>query len=107
MLKEREHQPADSFRGSNGGSSKSLNLLVYSVFPDVFIFTVTLFGPFSSVTVHGPVHQGSSLAQLGFDSSICYPVHNGLPSEPPHAHCCLSAVSTILGNSLDKFCEFY
>ena len=93
------HQSADTLGGSDGGSSKGLNLLVCTIRSDVPIFMVTLVGPFSSVTVHGPVHRGSSFPQLGFDSSTCCPVHNCLPSEPPYALCCLSAASTTLAST--------
>ena len=50
---------------SAGGSSKALSLLVCTVRSDIPIFIVTLVGPLSSVTVHGPVHRGSSFPQLG------------------------------------------
>ena len=71
MLKERGHQSTDALRGSDGRFNRGLNLLMCTVCCDIPIFIVILVGPFSSVAVHGPVHQGSSFPQLEFDSSTC------------------------------------
>ena len=104
MFKERGRQSADTLGGSDGGFSKGLNLLVCTIRSDVSIFMVTLVGPFSSVTVHGPVHRGSSFPQLGFDSSTFCPVHHCLPSEPPYARCCLSMLALTSSLSSINFC---
>ena len=74
----------------------------------VALFTVIVTEPFSCVTIHKPVHCGSSFPPAGFHSSTCCPTSNCLPSEPPYATCFLFAAWTMFASTIslssNSFC---